>query len=61
MPENFILVDNCGGQNKNNVIIRFMNIIKEGGFFWTDTLYLYIKDHTNNYCGCTFNILKVMY
>ena len=34
---------------------------KEGGLFETATLHLYIKGHTNNYCGCAFNSLKVMY
>ena len=42
MPEISILVDNCGGQNKKIVMIRFLNMIKEGGFFGTDTLHLYI-------------------
>ena len=28
MPEIAILVDNYGGQNKNNLMILFMNIIK---------------------------------
>ena len=28
MPEIFILVDNCCGHNKNNVIIRFLNMIE---------------------------------
>ena len=50
MLEISILVYNCGGQNKNNVIIWFVNIINEGGLFGTATLYLYIKgrDHAFN-------------
>ena len=48
MPEIAIPIDNCGGQNKSNAMIRVLNIIKELGFFETDTLYLYIKYHTNN-------------
>ena len=36
-------------------------MIKEGGLFGTDTLHLYIKDHTNNDCDHAFNILKLMY
>ena len=34
MPKIAVLVDNCGGQNKNNLTIHFLNIIKDGGFFW---------------------------
>ena len=61
MPGISILVDNCGGQNKNNVIIHFLNMIKEGGFFRTDALNLYIKGHTKNCLGCAFNSLKLLY
>ena len=50
MPGIDILVDNCGGQNKNNVMIRFLNMIKDGGFFGTDTFYFYIRGHTKNDC-----------
>ena len=34
MPEIAILVYNCGGKNKNNVMFRFLNMIKEGGVLW---------------------------
>ena len=33
MTEIAILVGNCGGQNKNNIMIRFFKMIKEGGLF----------------------------
>ena len=56
-----ILVDNFGGKNKNTVTIHFLNMIKEGGFFGTDTFHLYIKRHTNNDCGHSFDSLKLMY
>ena len=45
MPEISILAENCGGQNKNNVMICFINIIKDGGFSGADTLNIYIKGH----------------
>ena len=61
MPEIAILIDNCGGQNKKNLMIHFLNMINEGGFFGTDTLNFYIKVHTKNDCERTFNSLKVMY
>ena len=56
-----IFVDNCGDQNKNNVMIRFLNMIKKGGFFGTVSLHLYIKINRNNDCYHAFNSLKVMY
>ena len=46
MPETDILVDNCGVQNKNNVMIRFLNMIKEGVLLEKNTLHFYIKGHT---------------
>ena len=61
MPEISILVENCGGQNKNNVMILFLNMIKEGGFSGTYTLHSYIKGHTKNYCFHAFKSLKVVY
>ena len=47
-PKITIIFDNCGGHNKNNVMILFLNMIKEGELFGTDNLHLYIKGHTNN-------------
>ena len=61
MPEIAILVETCGGQNKNNSMIRFLNIIKEVGLFGTATLHLYIKGHTKNDCERAFNRLKAIY
>ena len=60
MPEIDLLVDNCGGQNKNNVMIQFLKIIKEQGLFETSTLYFYIKGPTKNYCDRSFNSLVVL-
>ena len=60
MPEIFILVDNCVGQNKNNVIILFLNIINDGSLFGTANLNFYIKGHTTHDSDHIFNSLKVM-
>ena len=46
MPEIDILVDNFGCQNKNNVMIHFLNMIKGVVFFGTDHFHFYIKSHT---------------
>ena len=43
-----ILVDNFGGHNKDNAMIRSLNTIKEGGFFGTSTFNFYIKGHTKD-------------
>ena len=61
MPEIAILVENCGGQNSNNVMIWFLNIIKEGGFFGASTLHFYIKGHTKNSFERTFISLRALY
>ena len=46
IPETAILVDNRNGQNKNNVTIRFLNMIKKGGLFGIATLHFYINGYT---------------
>ena len=61
MPEIYTLVYNCGGQNKNNLMIRFLNVINDGGFFGAATFHFYIKGHTNNDCDHAFKILKLIY
>ena len=61
MPEISILVDSYGVQNNNNVMIRFLNMIKERVLFGTDTLHLYIEGHTKNHCDRAFNSLQVLY
>ena len=61
MPQFGVLVDNCRGQKKKKVIIRFLNMIKEGGLLWDNFFCLYINVHTKNDFGRTFNSLKVLY
>ena len=56
-----IIVDNCGGQNKNNVMIYFINMINEGGLYVTANLYFYIKGNTKNGRDHAFDRLKVLY
>ena len=38
MSEIDILLEKCGGYNRNNVIILFLNMIKEGGLFQTSAI-----------------------
>ena len=61
MTEISTLVDNYGGQNKNNSTIRFLSMIKEGGLFGMAIFHFYIRVHTNNDCDRAFNSLKVIY
>ena len=60
-PEITILVENGCGQNKNNLTIRFLNMIKEGVIFGTATFNFYIKGHTTNDCDRAFISLQVLY
>ena len=61
MPEIAIIVEKCGGKSKNNAMIRFLNMIKEGRLFGTATLHFYIKGHIKNDFDRAFNILKLLY
>ena len=61
IPKIDILVNKCSGQNKNNIMIWFLIIIKKGGFFGTSNFHLYIKFHTRNDSDRVFNGLKVLY
>ena len=60
MSEISVLVENCGVQNKNNVLISSLNMIKEGGFFGKATFHYYIKGCTRNNFDRAFNSLKVL-
>ena len=61
MPEISIIVDNCGSQNKNNIMIHFMNMIKERRFFGIPDLHFYTKVRINNYRYHVFNSLNLLY
>ena len=61
MPKIPIIVENCGSQKKNNIMIHFLHMIKEGGLFGTATLHFFIKDYTKSYLDCEFKSLKVLY
>ena len=56
-----IFVENCNVQNNNNVMIRFLNMIKEIVFFGTTNLHFYTRGCTKNNCEHTFNSLKLLY
>ena len=61
MPEIAIIFEKCGGQNKNNLMIHFMKMVKKGGLFGTYTFNFYINGHTKNDCDRACTSLKVLY
>ena len=56
-----ILADNCGGQNKNRCLIRYLLWLVESGYLSTTKLIFLIKGHTKNKCDRLFNLLKSIY
>ena len=56
-----IIADNCGGQNKNEDVIRFHVWIVEAGWFPEVNLIFLVKGHTKNACDRMFNLLKQEY
>ena len=58
MGEYAMVMDNCGGQNKNQMIIWFlMLMIKIRVFKKASNIYL-VCDHTKNACDRIFMLLK---
>ena len=53
-----VIMDNCGGQNKNRMIIRTAAYIVEKGWAESVNLIFLIKGHTKNACDRNFNLLK---
>ena len=58
LGEYYMVMDNCGGQNKNRMVLRFflmmckLGILKKAG-----NIYL-VRGHTKNACDCMFMLLK---
>ena len=53
-----IIADNCGGQNKNEDVIRFHMWLVEAGYFPHVEIVFLVKGHTKNACDRLFNLLK---
>ena len=53
-----IVMDNCGGQNKNRMVVRFLMMLTEIGFFKTCRMVFLVRGHTKNPCDRTFALLK---
>ena len=56
-----IIMDNCGGQNKNKMVLRLALFLVESNFFKTVEFIFYIRGHTKNVCDRLFNLLKIRY
>jgi hypothetical protein len=54
-----VAMDNCGGQNKNNVFMCLAPYFVEMGYFKTVVLTFYVRGHTKNACNRTFNQMKL--
>jgi hypothetical protein len=56
-----IAMDNCSGQNKNNVVLRLALYLVEMKYFRTVEFVFYIRGHTKNACDRMFNQMKLKY
>ena len=56
-----IAMDNCGGQNKNKMVLRLALYLVERKYFSTVEFIFYIRGHTKNVCDRLFNLLKIRY
>ena len=54
-----IIMDNCGGQNKNGVLLKLGSYLVEIGWFREINFIFLIKGHTKNECDRMFNLLKI--
>lgn len=56
-----VIADNCGGQNKNQDVLRFHLWLVEAGIFPSVKVVFLVKGHTKNACDRLFNLLKLNY
>ena len=55
------IADNCGGQNKNKIVVRFLMWLVESKVFPRVRLFFLVKGHTKNAADRMFNLLKNHY
>ena len=53
--------DNCGGQNKNQIVLGYFAHRVEEGYFNKVVVCFLVRGHTKNACDRTFNLLKNEY
>jgi len=56
-----IVMDNCGGQNKNCMVLQLALLFVELGWYKKVNFIFLIAGHTQNSCDRLFNILKLKY
>ncbi len=56
-----IILDNCGGQNKNNIVLHLALWLVECKYFKKVEIIFYVRGHTKNACDRLFNQLKKHY
>jgi hypothetical protein len=56
-----VVMDNCGGQNKNNNVLRLALYLVEQKYFHRVEFAFYVHGHTKNDCDRLFNQLKLKY
>ena len=54
---NFVM-DNCGGQNKNRMVLRLAPYLVENGFFRVVNIIFLVRGHTKNPCDRMSNTPK---
>ena len=52
------IADNCGGQNKNKVVVRFLMWLVKNKIFPRVKIFFLVKGHTKNSADRMFNLLK---
>ena len=58
LGEYVMIMDNCGGQNKNRMVIRFLLMLTEIGIFKKASNVYLVRGHTKNACDRMFMLLK---
>ena len=56
-----IVMDNCGGQNKNRHVLRLLHILVKQRVATTAKAIFLVRGHTKNDCDCLFNTMKRNY
>ncbi|KAJ0397493.1 hypothetical protein P43SY_009300 [Pythium insidiosum] len=53
-----VYADNCGGQNKNNFVVKYLLLLAHTGLFEEVNYKFFIRGHTKNACDRGFGTMK---
>jgi hypothetical protein len=56
-----LIMDNCSGQNKNQMVLRLVPYLVEMGYFSKVNFIFLVVGHTKNPCDRLFNLCKKAY